>query len=98
MSRRAASSRLRRIAANRRRAMKKSPKSMMGIASPTGSHLPVLEAQISALPPNSLAIEHGAGLYSTVLLARLGVRVLCSEPHPGWREWAEWVYRGKVEM
>jgi hypothetical protein len=73
-------------------------KSMMGIASPTGSHLPVLEAEARALPPGALIIEHGAGLYSTPLLARLGVRVLCSEPHPGWAEWARWIYDGKVEV
>lgn len=74
------------------------PKSMMGIASPTGSHLPVLERAVRNMPPGSLVIEHGAGLYSTVLLARLGVRVLLSEPDPGWAEWARWAYRGNVEM
>jgi hypothetical protein len=65
---------------------------MMGIASPTGSHLPVLEWAVQAMPADALMIEHGAGLYSTVLLARLGVRVLCAEPHKGWAEWASWVY------
>lgn len=71
---------------------------MMGIASPTGSHLPVLEAEVAALPDGALVIEHGAGLYSTPLLARLGCRVLCCEPHPGWAEWARWIYQGRVEI
>lgn len=73
-------------------------RSMMGIASPTGSHLPVLEAEVAALPEGALVIEHGAGLYSTPLLARMGVRVLCSEPHAGWSEWARWIYDGRVEI
>jgi hypothetical protein len=69
-------------------------RSMMGIASPTASHLPVLEHAVRDMPVGGLVIEHGAGLYSTVLLARLGVRVLCAEPHGGWNEWARWVYQG----
>jgi hypothetical protein len=69
---------------------------MMGITSPTGSHLPMLEA--AASKATGLVIEHGAGLYSTPLLARLGCRVLCVEPHPGWREWAQWIYQGRAEM
>ena len=78
--------------------MKKPLKSMMGIASPTGSHLPVLESQVGKLTSDALVIEHGAGLYSTPLLARLGCRVLCAEPHPGWREWAEWIYQRRAEF
>lgn len=74
------------------------PKSMMGIASPTGSHLPTLEAAVAALPSDALVIEHGAGLYSTPLLARYPVRVLCSEPHPAWREWALWMYQGEAKV
>lgn len=74
------------------------PKSMMGIESPTGSHLPVLEVAVAKLQPGDIVIEHGAGLYSTPLLARLGCKVLCCEPHPGWAEWARWIYRGNVEM
>ncbi len=68
---------------------------MMGITSPTGSHLPVLEAAAARLSPDSFVVEHGAGIYSTPLLARLGVRVLCSEPHPGWAEWARWMYQDR---
>lgn len=72
--------------------MKKQRKSMMGVACPTGSHLPVLEeAAISV--GDGLIIEHGAGLYSTPLLARLGCRVICVEGHPGWAEWAAWIYQ-----
>lgn len=68
---------------------------MMGIASPTGSHLPTLTAAIEAAPPGSLVIEHGAGMYSTPLLCRYPVRVLCAESHPGWVEWAHWMYAGR---
>jgi hypothetical protein len=69
---------------------------MFGITEPTGSHLLLLEQ--AALGANGLIIEHGAGLYSTPLLARLGCRVLCCEPNKGWREWAQWMYgeRGEV--
>lgn len=72
-------------------------RSMMGIASPTASHLPVLEKAARAAG-DGLVIEHGAGLYSTPLLARLGCRVLCAEPHLAWAEWATWVYEGRAEM
>lgn len=65
---------------------------MMGVASPTASHLPVLTAACDALPPGSLVIEHGAGMYSTPLLAALDVKVHCHEPHPAWAEWARWIY------
>lgn len=77
--------------------MKKRTASMMGIESPTGSHLPVLEAALSAAG-DRLVIEHGAGIYSTPLMARLGCRVLCVEPHPGWAEWARWIYQGRAEV
>lgn len=65
---------------------------MMGIASPTGSHLPTLEAAVAGLSAGSLVIEHGAGMYSTPLLCRSSARVLCLEVHPGWAEWARWMY------
>lgn len=71
---------------------------MMGITSPTGSHLPILEAEVAKLAPDSLVFEHGAGLYSTPLLARSAVSVLCAEEHEGWREWAQWLYQGRVEI
>jgi hypothetical protein len=71
---------------------------MMGISSPTGSHLPELVKHTALLPADALVIEHGAGLYSTPLLARLSCSVLCVEPHPGWREWASWIYEGRAEM
>jgi hypothetical protein len=72
-------------------------RTMMGIASPTASHLPVLEAEVIAAG-DGLIVEHGAGLYSTVLLARHGCRVVCLEPHQGWAEWARWVYADHVEV
>ena len=78
--------------------MKKRPSSMMGIESPTGSHLPVLESAARSLPADALIIEHGAGLYSTPLFARLGCRVLCAESHVGWAEWARWIYRDRGEV
>lgn len=67
---------------------------MMGIDSPTGSHLPALTEAVNALPPGALVIEHGAGLYSTPLLAHLrrDIKILCLEAHPGWNEWARWIY------
>lgn len=67
---------------------------MMGIDSPTGSHLRALTEAVAALPPGSLVIEHGAGLYSTPLLCRSDVEVLCIETHEGWSEWARWMYAG----
>lgn len=69
---------------------------MFGITEPTGSHVPQLEE--AARSATGLVIEHGAGLYSTPLLARLGCRVLCCEPADGWREWALWVYDGRGEL
>ncbi len=72
-------------------------RSMMGIASPTASHLPVLEAEAVAAG-DGLIIEHGAGLYSTVLLQRLGARAICIEPHKGWAEWARFVYGPDIEV
>jgi hypothetical protein len=69
---------------------------MFGIEATTGSHLPILEE--AAKSATGLVVEHGAGLYSTPLLARLGCRVLCCEPHAGWREWAAWIYQNRAEM
>jgi hypothetical protein len=73
------------------------PRSMMGIACPTGSHLPVLE-EAALAAGNSLIIEHGAGIYSTPLLAALGCNVICVEPHKGWAEWARWIYSDNVTL
>ena len=69
---------------------------MFGITEPTGSHLPLLEQ--AARNATGLVVEHGAGLYSTPLLARLGCKVLCCEPNAGWREWASWIYDGRGEL
>lgn len=69
---------------------------MFGITEPTGSHVPTLERAARACA--GLVIEHGAGLYSTPLLARLGCRVLCCEAQPAWREWATWIYEGRAEI
>jgi len=55
---------------------------MFGITEPTGSHVPTLETAARAC--TGLVIEHGAGLYSTPLLARLGCRVLCVESVPAY--------------
>lgn len=79
--------------------VKKRTASMMGIESPTGSHLPVLTDALLSAPDGALVVEHGAGLYSTPLLARdAGIRVVCIEPHPGWSEWARWIYQGAAEI
>lgn len=69
---------------------------MFGISEPTGSHLMLLEP--AARAASGLVIEHGAGFYSTPLLARLGCRVLCYEQNDGWREWAAWIYQGRAEF
>jgi hypothetical protein len=66
---------------------------MMGITSPTGSHLGALTDAVRSLPPGAVVIEHGAGLFSTPLLSRADVEVLCIETHPGWSEWARWMYQ-----
>ena len=70
---------------------------MFGITAPTGSHVPTLE-RAARLASAGLVIEHGAGLYSTPLFARLGCRVLCCESQPEWREWAAWIYQGRAEL
>jgi hypothetical protein len=71
---------------------------MMGITSPTGSHLATLEAEVAKLPHGAIVMEHGAGLYSSPYLARCDVRVVCAEDHPGWAEWARWLYGDKGEI
>ena len=58
-----------------------------------GSHSTLLESALSALPSGALVIEHGAGIYSTPIVARYDVRVLCVEDEPGWRSWAAWMYK-----
>jgi hypothetical protein len=70
---------------------------MFGITQPTGSHVPTLEAAARSVG-DGLIIEHGAGLYSTPLLARLGCRVLCCESQEAWREWATWIYEGRARV
>jgi hypothetical protein len=70
--------------------MKKPPK--MEILHPTASHLPALEAALSD-PSSAWVIEHGAGLYSTPTFQRSHAKVLCIESHPGWADWARWMYR-----
>jgi hypothetical protein len=69
---------------------------MFGITEPTGSHLPMLELALRV--SHGLVIEHGAGLYSSPLLARMGKPVLCWEPVAAWREWATWFYDGRAEV
>lgn len=57
-----------------------------------GSHTDTLSAALSGLPSGALVIEHGAGLYSSTLIARYDVRAMVIEELPGWTEWAAWVY------
>lgn len=60
-----------------------------------GSHTSVLNSALESLDYSGstpLVIEHGAGMYSSPVIARHGVRVLCIEEAPGWRSWAEWLY------
>jgi hypothetical protein len=64
------------------------------IPEPTASHLPLLER--AALASHGLVIEHGAGLYSSPLLARLGRDVLCVEGNDEWRAVAASHYGSRV--
>jgi hypothetical protein len=63
-----------------------------------GSHSAALSSALASLPPGSLVIEHGAGMCSSVLIARHDVRVVCIEEAPGWRAWAGWIYGGRAEL
>lgn len=69
---------------------------MFGIKEPTASHLPLLERAVRA--SHGLVIEHGAGLYSTPLLARLGSKVLCVETNEAWADWAYWIYEERADV
>lgn len=57
-----------------------------------GSHVGALRAELSKLDAGALVVEHGAGMYSSVEIARHDVRVICAEEAPGWQSWAAWVY------
>lgn len=57
-----------------------------------GSHTTILAAELASLPPGALVIEHGAGVFSTPLIAQHDVRPWCIEDLIGWRGWARWVY------
>lgn len=63
-----------------------------------GSHAPTIEAALDTLAPGSLVIEHGAGMYSSPLIARRDLRVLCIEEAPGWRSWAAWLYGDRATL
>lgn len=63
-----------------------------------GSHAPTLDAALDSLPVGSLVIEHGAGMYSSPLIARRDLRVICIEEASGWRSWAAWLYGDKVTL
>lgn len=58
-----------------------------------GTHTNVLERALAGLPSGALVIEHGAGVYSTPLIARFNVRVICIEELEGWRGWSNWFYQ-----
>lgn len=63
-----------------------------------GSHAAMLESALDTLPAGSLVIEHGAGMYSSPLISRRDLRVICIEEATGWRSWAKWLYGGKVTL
>lgn len=63
-----------------------------------GSHAPTLAAVLETLPAGSLVIEHGAGMYSSPLIARHDLRVICIEEVTGWRSWAKWLYGDRVTL
>ena len=66
--------------------------SVRDIDTPWGSHKDSLAAALATLEPGALVIEHGAGMYSSPLIARHDVRVICIEELPGWTGWARWLY------
>lgn len=63
-----------------------------------GSHAPTLATALASLPAGSLVIEHGVGMYSSPLIARQDLRVICIEEAPGWRSWAQWLYGAQATM
>lgn len=60
-----------------------------------GSHIDALRAELGKLSHGALVIEHGAGMYSSVEIARHDVRVICAEEALGWQAWTAWVYTGR---
>lgn len=63
-----------------------------------GSHAQALASELSSLDSAALVIEHGAGMFSTPLIARCDVRVICIEEAPGWSAWAKWMYADRNAM
>lgn len=57
-----------------------------------GSHSDLLARELSMLEPGALVLEHGAGLYSTPLIAASGADVIVVESLAGWRAWSQWLY------
>lgn len=60
---------------------------------PWGSHRDALAAALAELDPGALVVEHGAGIFSSPLIARFDVRVVVIEELPGWAGWASWLYK-----
>jgi hypothetical protein len=63
-----------------------------------GSHAAMLESALSALAPGSLVVEHGAGVYSSPLIARYDLQVACIEEADGWRSWSQWMYGSRAKV
>ena len=63
-----------------------------------GSHMGVLSAALDSLGDGSLVIEHGAGLYSSVLIRDSGHRAICIERDKDWAAWAAWLYGAQGEV
>lgn len=57
-----------------------------------GSHSQVLRGALAELPPGSLVIEHGPGIYSSPVIALHDVRVVAVEKLAGWESWTSWYY------
>lgn len=60
-----------------------------------GSHTSVLSSALESLDYSGhqpLIIEHGAGMYSSPVIAQHAVRVVCIEEAMGWRSWSRWLY------
>lgn len=67
---------------------------MMNALPPTASHRHLLERELVAAPAGATIIEHGCGMYSSLVIARLlqDRKVVTIEADPVWRAWATWMY------
>jgi hypothetical protein len=70
---------------------------------PTASHRHLLERELGRLPKEPTVIEHGVGMFSSLVIAdhlRKGRlrNLIVIEAHPGWRAWADWMYYRALDV